>query len=160
MDSQTIRTALGLLQRNPQDEQAWKSLKAGAGAGELPLEESLGLFDAAREEHRLNGEWDAVAGLLGIELELAKGTEREPELWKEYALVLHDELLDEPRSVDAWRQVTRLRPGDDAAARAIQDHDNKLGRHKELESSYLAEAENAGDDVYQSSMLMRASEVA
>jgi tetratricopeptide (TPR) repeat protein len=162
MDSQTIRTALGLLQHNPEDEQAWKSLKEGAGApgGELPPEESLGLFDAACEEHRSNGEWDAVAGLLGVELEVAKGTDREPELCKEYALVLHDELLEEARSVDAWREVIRLRPGDEAAARAIQDHENKLGRYQELESSYLAEAENASDDVYQSSMLMRASEVA
>ena len=68
-----------------------------------------------------------MAGLLGVELEVAKGTDREPELSMEYGRVQHDELLDEAGSVDAYRRVVALRPGDDARTRAIADHREQAG---------------------------------
>src|SRR5687768_2390357 len=97
MQSQTIRTALGQLQNDPDSQQAWDSLReaitdSNRQGGENDL---LHLLDAAKVRHKERGEWDAVASLLALETLVARGSPEEPVLVTEQARVLRDELFDE-----------------------------------------------------------------
>jgi len=77
MDSQTIRTTLGLLQEDPENETGWASLREASlvAEGDLSLGDLLNLFAAAREQYRARGEWDAVARLLEIGADVAEPDE-------------------------------------------------------------------------------------
>ncbi|HEY6724475.1 MAG TPA: hypothetical protein VI197_10595, partial [Polyangiaceae bacterium] len=97
MDSQTIRTALGKLQVDPDSQDDWDQLRqqVKAPAGDLGTDELLRLLDAAREQHQTRGEWDAVRNLLEIAAAVADGTPREVEFLRAHARVLIEELLDD-----------------------------------------------------------------
>jgi tetratricopeptide (TPR) repeat protein len=161
MDSQTIRSALGHLQNDPESEHAWQSLHEGVGApdGDLSQPDLLHLLDAARRRHGQRGEWDAVARLLEIEAAQAAGSEREVELQRERARVLHEELLDEDGAGASWGRIVELVPNDPDATAALEDSEGKRQKWRDLVSTYLTEADQAPDDVYKSSMLMRAAEM-
>lgn len=161
MDSREIRTALGKLQAEPDTEEAWAALKAAAASegGDLSREECLALFEAAREEHARRGEWFAVARLLEIATSLAAGTEQEADLVALHAKVLSDELYDDDGAGICYLRLLELRPGDLGATTAIEESESRRRRQQELVASYLAEAERATDDIYKSSMLMRAAEL-
>ncbi|MEB2314045.1 MAG: tetratricopeptide repeat protein [Sorangiineae bacterium] len=161
MDSQKIREALGHLQEDPDSSDGWKSLKAeiAAPGGDLTPSDLLRLLSAARHEHQQRGEWDAVAALLELEAERAAGTEAEGALLAELARVLEAELLDEDEAGVAWLRLLELHPDDATAEAALQESEGKRERWRELVSTYAGEAEQAPDDVYRSSMLMRAAEM-
>lgn len=161
MQSQMIRTALGELQNDPDSHTAWESLKQALEAPEPELEapDLLRLMDAARNKHRERGEWDAVASLLALETLVARGLPEEPELVTEQARVLRDELFDEAGAAEAWRKILDLKPGDPDVTAALEESQGKRQKWEELVSTYAAEAEQAPDDVYKSSMLMRAAEM-
>ncbi|MBN2196558.1 MAG: tetratricopeptide repeat protein [Polyangiaceae bacterium] len=161
MDSRTIRTALGLLQDDPENEGGWTSLRAAAevAEGDLSLAEGLHLFASAREQYRERGEWDGVASLLEISAAVATPEER-PALLLELAKVYGEEHLDEVSAREALEIVQRLLPEDPTVAAAVEDSLERGVKWKELVSTYAAEADGAPDDVYRSSMLMRAAEVA
>lgn len=161
MHAQTIRTALGQLQDDPDLSSAWEALSAAVEADDrdLPTAELLRLLDAARARHADRGEWEAVLQLLEIALPGAKGSDQEPALIKERIRVQRDELFDEDAALRAARRYLELMPGDEAVAEAIEESEGKRGRWKDLVQTYLGEAEQAPDDVYKSSMLMRAAEM-
>src|SRR5690606_28799956 len=56
-------------------------------------------------------------------------------------------------------RLLELNPADEAATQALEETERKRERHKDLVKSYITEAEAAQDDVYKSSMLMRAAEM-
>jgi golgin subfamily B member 1 len=161
MDSREIRTALGKLQAEPDAEQAWQALKEAASSegGDLSREECLRLFEAARNEHARRGEWFAVARLLEVSASVASGTEHEADLVGLQAKVLSEELYDDDGAGICYLRLLELRPGDTGAAAAIEESQSRRRRQHELVESYLAEADRGADDVYKSSMLMRASEL-
>ena len=64
MQLQTIRTALGQLQSDPEEPLAWQSLDQAVTLENGDLDESLRLLSSARQEHLKRREWDAVARLL------------------------------------------------------------------------------------------------
>src|SRR5689334_20139961 len=103
MSSKTIRNALGILQDEPDNDQAWNDLRETLGfsaedgtidAGELGPQELGDLLEAARKAHEMRREYEAVADLLEIETVLATGA-RQAELVAELARVRDDELLDD-----------------------------------------------------------------
>src|SRR5260221_14759779 len=74
----TIRTALGLLQDDPDHEQAYVDLKEALANGKLSsleggmsIDDARALLAAARRAHEARREHDAVASLLELEVLLA-----------------------------------------------------------------------------------------
>lgn len=161
MDSNTIRTALGQLQDDPDLEEAWTSLRSSVSEsrGDLDTDELLNLLEAAKSKHQERGEWDAVAYLLDIELNAAAGSAREIDVARELAQVHGEQRLDDAAAEAAFFRVLELSEDDEAATSAIEEAEEKKGRWEELRATYTEEAENAPDDVYKSSMLMRAAEM-
>src|SRR5688500_2754956 len=161
MHSQEIRRALGKLQIEPDAEQAWSALTSEikTNDGDLSHEELVRLLDAAREEHARRGEWHAVARLLEVLVKVAEGSPREADLVAKQARVQAEELYDDEAAAICYLRLLELRPGEAGATSAIQESEGRRGRYQELVKSYLAEAEEASDDVYKGSMLLRASEM-
>ena len=161
MHAQTIRTALGQLQDDPDLSSAWDALTASVDADDRDLEgaDLLHLLDAARSRHADRGEWDAVLRLLEVALPVARASEREAELVKERIRVQRDELFDEDAALRGARRYLELVPNDSAVVESVEESEGKRGRWRDLVTTYLGEAEQAPDDVYKSSMLMRAAEM-
>src|SRR5512140_1128697 len=110
MSAKTTAKALGLLQDDPDNEEAWGALReaVGSGAGD----ETAKLLEAARRAHEARREHDAVAHMLEVEVMAARGTPREAELQAELARVLDEDLLDEIGATAAYKRLLELRPGD------------------------------------------------
>jgi tetratricopeptide (TPR) repeat protein len=161
MDSQTIRTALGTLQAIPDSNDAWTALRSSIkeGGGDLSTDELLRLLEAARLKHVARGEWSAVAGLLEIASQVTENTPREAEALSEQAKVLYSEMFDDDGAGVCYLRLLEIDPGNSVATAALAESENKRQRFSELASTYATEAEQASDDVYKSSMLMRAAEM-
>ncbi len=161
MDSNTIRSLLGTLQTDPDSTDAWRRLKQAAAAaeGDLSRAEFMRLIDAARLRHSERGEWEAFASLLEIQADAAKGLPHEADLVLELARVLTDQLFNDEQATTVFQRFLELRPNDPTAVSALEDAAAKRHRWLELVQSYLSEAEQASDDLYASSMFMRASEM-
>lgn len=161
MHDQTIRTALGQLQDDPDLSPAWEALQGAIEAPERDLgtADLLRLLDAARGRHADRGEWEAALRLLDLALVAAKGTEGEAALLKERSRLQRDELFDEEGANESARRSVELTPTDTEQAEAVAESENKKERWKDLVTTYTGEAEQAPDDVYKSSMLMRAAEM-
>ncbi|HEX7451534.1 MAG TPA: hypothetical protein VF294_04585, partial [Polyangiaceae bacterium] len=161
MDSQTIRTALGTLQAIPDSDEAWTALRGSAkqSGGDLSTDELLRLLDSARDKHGARGEWSAVAGLLDIAAQVAEGTPREAEIVSEQAKVLGGEMFDDDGAAVCYLRLLEIEPGNSVATAAIAESESKRQRFSELALTYATEAEGASDEVYKSSMLMRAAEM-
>lgn len=160
MDSQTIGTALALLQDDPDDSNAWSTLRAAveAGATGSDLDAQLKLFAAARRKHQERGEWDAVQSLLELEVQVAGGSGEEAgRLW-EQVRTLRDELADDDAAALVLIRLIEL-TSDREAQTAYDEMDGRRDRWRELEATYVGEAAGAPDDVYRSSMVMRAAEM-
>src|SRR4051794_11758698 len=98
MMTTTIRNALGVLQDEPENEQAWTDLRSAlrytseegtVDPGEVPPAELAALLEAARRAHEMRREYDAVAELLEIEAALATG-DRQGDLVAELARLRDD----------------------------------------------------------------------
>src|SRR5271170_1424135 len=97
MSANSIRNALGLLQDDPDRAEAWAQLREALGVSEdganltLPAgtdaAETSSLLAQARAAHAGRKEHDAVAGLLALEVLLAKGGPLETDLVAELARV-------------------------------------------------------------------------
>lgn len=161
MDSQTLREALGKLQVDPDSQEDWDTLyqQIAEEEGDLSRDEALRLFDAAKNEHAQRGEYDAVRQLLEICAKMVEGEAEEADFLRQHAGVLIDELLDDDGAVADYVRLLEIDERDPQAATALEETERKRERHKELVESYLNESESAPDDVYKSSMLMRASEM-
>jgi len=161
MDSQTIRTALGTLQAIPDSNEAWTALRdaAKASGGDLSTDELLRLLDAARDKHESRGEWAAVAGILDIASQVTENTPREAEALSAQAKVLGVEMFDDDGAAVCYMRLLEIEPGNSVALAAIAESESKRQRFSELATTYATEAEQASDDVYKSSMLMRAAEM-
>ncbi|HKO52522.1 MAG TPA: tetratricopeptide repeat protein [Polyangiaceae bacterium] len=161
MDSQTIRTALGTLQAIPDSNEAWTALRDAvkASGGDLSTDELLRLLDAARDKHESRGEWAAVAGILDIASQATENTPREAEALSAQAKVLGVEMFDDDGAAVCYLRLLEIDPGNSVALSAIAESESKRQRFSELATTYAGEAEQASDDVYKSSMLMRAAEM-
>lgn len=161
MDSQTIRTALGELQEDPDRKDSWDTLGEAIKQpeGDLDAAETLRLLASARHAHRDRGELDAVAALLALEVEVARGAGDELKAALEQARFLQEDLYDDEGALVAYLRVLELSAEDATANNAVSEIEEKKARWKELAQTYLDEAGSAPDEVYKSSMLMRAAEM-
>ncbi|MFO0565830.1 MAG: hypothetical protein U0263_09215, partial [Polyangiaceae bacterium] len=161
MQEETIRTALGELQQDPDTQSAWEALTQAVATQErdLGVPELLRLLDSARARHAERGEWDAVERLLELAILAAKGDEREGGLLKEQIRVRRDELFDEVGATLSAKKLIAAGTADSGVSDALEESEGKKGRWKDLVQTYMSEAEQAPDDVYKSSMLMRAAEM-
>jgi len=170
MTANTIRTALGVLQDEPDNDQAWTDLREALGftadqasvdSGELSPEELGQLLAAARQAHEMRREYEAVADLLEIEAALAKriSPEREAELVAALANIEDDILHDDVGAVASYRRLLALRPGDPTAQEAIERAEAKRVKWKDLAQRYFTESKSAGDASFKSSLLVSAAEI-
>jgi tetratricopeptide (TPR) repeat protein len=161
MDSQTVRTALGKLQSEPDSEEGWTNLSESVNepGGDLPREELLRLLAVARERHAARGEAEAVARLLEVAVKVSHGAAEEAELLREQARVLQGDLFDDEAAAVAYGRLLELDPDDQRAREAIDELESRRGRAAELAQRYLDEAQAASDDTYRSSMLQHAAEM-
>ncbi len=161
MDSQEIRTALGELQEDPDRKETWEKLAAAVGipGGDLAPADALRIMARARRAHEARDEVEAVAALLALEVKIAARTLDEAALVAEESRVLRDELFDEDAALVADLRTLELAPDEPKAAAALVESEEKRARWQELSQTYLDEASSAPDDVYKSSMLMRAAEM-
>ena len=161
MDSQTIRTALGKLQVDPDAGEAWSALRNAAAAtgGGSEKDELIRLLGAASAKHKQRGEWEAVAALLELEADVAAGSTREHDVLLELARVSGEELLDDEAAIAAYARILEARLDHPQASQALEETEGRRAKWQELASTYLAEAEQAPDEIYKSSMLMRSAEM-
>jgi golgin subfamily B member 1 len=160
MSAKTIKSALGLLQDDPDQTQAWQELRAEVEGDPGMNPEELGrLLEAARRAHEGRRETDAVGRMLAVEATAARGGPRESDLVAELARVRDEELLDDPGAREAYELLTTLRPGDASAAEAVERADAKRSKWKDLVERYTLEAASAPDPAFRSSLLVSAAEV-
>jgi tetratricopeptide (TPR) repeat protein len=159
MQLQTIRTALAELQSDPELPGAWQSLGDALPRAGVDRDESLRLLASARQEHLKRREWEAVARLLDAEAKLTNGSDRELERLRLEAKILRENLLEEGAACRLFERILQIAPQDHEAALALEESRGKRDHWRDLVNTYLAEAEKAPDDLYRSSMSMRAAEV-
>ncbi len=160
MSAKTIKSALGLLQDDPDHGQAWQQLKAEVEGDPGMNPEELGkLLEAARRAHDGRRETEAVGRMLAIETAAARGGPREADLVAELARVRDEDLLDDTGAREAYELLTALRPGDASAAEAVERADAKRGKWQDLVERYGQEARQAADPTFRSSLLVTAAEV-
>ncbi len=161
MSSQKIRTALGLLQDDADNENAWLDLQDAMTAPDvgMSVQELVDLLEAARREHEARREWTAVANLLEFEISLVRGTPQEVLRQAELARVLEDELLDDERSCKAHARVLELRAGDPTATEALERAEDLRPRWRELAKAKVEDGKAVEDASIRSSMLSWAAEV-
>ncbi|HEY5145376.1 MAG TPA: hypothetical protein VII82_01350, partial [Polyangiaceae bacterium] len=163
MSAKTIKSALGLLQDDPDSASAWQSLRSqvendpGMNADELAT-----LLESARRVYEGRREYEAVQKILEIELVAApgmSGTPREHTLLAELARVLDEELMDDAAARSAYERLLANAPGDNDAADALDRTNAKRAKWRELSERYVQEAQGAGDAAFRSSLLVSAAEV-
>ena len=162
MSAKTIKSALGLLQDDPDQEQAWQELRAevaSSSGSDMSGDELRRLLEAARRAHDARRETDAVARLLEVEAEAAKGTPREADLVAEWARTLDEELLDDEGATGAYVHLLELRPGDAGAEEALERVEAKRGKWRDLVERYVQEAHGTGDAGFRCSLLVSGAEV-
>ncbi len=160
MSAKTIKSALGLLQDDPDSTPTWQTLREevesdpGMGQDELAK-----LLEAARHAYEGRREYEPVQRLLEIELVVAKGTGRERGLLAELARVLDEELMDDAGARAAYERMLVSDPKDGDAADALERTNAKRTKWRELLERYVHEAQGAGDSAFRSSLLVSAAEV-
>ncbi len=158
-----IRTALGQLQDDPDNEQAYLDLKNALAEGPvegMSADEVRSLLGSARRAHEMRREYDAVASLLELEVLLAQGADAEAPLLAELARVVDEELFDDARAADFYKRILTLTPSDQAAEEALERSDAKRSKWNNLVVRYVEEAGAAGEPTFKSSLLVSAAEVA
>jgi golgin subfamily B member 1 len=162
MSAQTIRTALGLLQDDPDIENAWNDLQDAATSPDPGLEASelSKLLEAARRAHEGRREWDAAARLLELEVAIAAGKPDEPLLQSELARILDDEIVDDAGATAAYKRLLELLPDDATAAEAIERSATRRAGWKAMVDQYMLEVAESEDAGFRSSLLMGAAELA
>ena len=169
MSAKTIRSALGLLQDDPDNEQAsrFSSRRRSpappsegdadltpCGSRAAPGSGAPGARDAARVRR-------AVANLLEIEVGLATGDSPRGRAPGDLARLLDEELLEElPRGRRIQASARGCRPTDDSVREMIERSESRRGKWPEIVKRYVEEAKGTTESSFKSSLLVSAAEVA
>ncbi|MEO8800618.1 MAG: hypothetical protein ABI551_22200, partial [Polyangiaceae bacterium] len=163
MTASKIRSALGVLQDDPESERAWRDLADELRQIEaVELVPMMTLLEAARRAHEGKHEYDAVARMLKVEIGLAKESpDREGLLTAELARVYDEETLDDAEATKAFERLLVLRPGDLTAEEALEKGVAKREKWAELVARYEEESGKSGEEAaFKSSLLVSAAETA
>jgi tetratricopeptide (TPR) repeat protein len=163
MSENTIRNALGLLQDDPDHEQAYLDLKEALGSGQpdgMSSEAARTLLAQARRAHEARREHDAVASLLELEVLLAQGNGAEVDLLRELARVTDEDLFDDTRAEEVYGRMLAITPGDENVEEALERTRAKRAKWNDLVARYVQEANGAGEARLKASLLVSAAETA
>src|SRR6185295_1801002 len=121
MDSQTIRTALGELQEDPDRDDAWKTLadSVRGSDGDLGASDALRLLARARRAHEARGESEAASRLIALEVGIAQNTSDEAAFVVEQSRILREELFDEEGALVANLRILELAFDEPNASTAV-----------------------------------------
>ena len=159
MSAKSIKSALGLLQDDPDNQEAWATLREEVEGPDRMVQDDLAaLLEAARRAYEVRREYEAVGRLLEIELVVARGTDREGPLLAERARVFDEELLDDAGARAAYEALLVLTPDDENASEALERAAAKRAKWRDLFDRYVQEA-HSGDPGFRSSLLVSAAEV-
>src|SRR5664279_3263037 len=115
MSAQEIRSALGQLQDDPENEQAYAQLQEAVATGEvsdMSREDLRRILGSAQHAHEGRREYDAAASLLELELMVAQGTADEPKLLTDLARMCEEELFDDTRAAKIYERIRAVSPAD------------------------------------------------
>jgi golgin subfamily B member 1 len=161
MKSEAIRNLLGQLQSDPDAADTWESLVEAATGKDRDIDaqqlETL-LVDGI-PQHKERGEWTAVARLLEIAISISDDESRRLGYIEELAQVCDTALFASSTAEQTWQLLRQRVPNHAAATSALTELSERRARWQQLERNYAQEAQAATDDVYRSSMLMRAAEM-
>ncbi|MGH7440088.1 MAG: tetratricopeptide repeat protein, partial [Polyangiaceae bacterium] len=161
MSAKTIKSALGLLQDDPDNAKAWKELRDElAGDHGMGMPELQKLLESARHAYEGRREHASVAKVLALEVQLAEGP-RQGALLTELARILDDEVLDYVAAREAYERLVAMGgPFGDQAGEALAAGAAKEAKWRELVDRYASEAHGDGDAGFRSSLLVSAAETA
>jgi tetratricopeptide (TPR) repeat protein len=161
MSAKTIKSALGLLQDDPDNAKAWKELRDElSGDPGMSVPDLVKLLESARHVYESKREHAAVAKILALEVQLAEGP-RQGALLTELARILDDEVLDYVAAREAYERLVAMGgPFGDQAGEALAAGAAKEAKWRELVDRYTSEAQGAGDAGFRSSLLVSAAETA
>jgi tetratricopeptide (TPR) repeat protein len=160
MSAKTIKSALGLLQDDPDSIQTWQKLREEVESDPgMSRDELSKLLESARHAYEGRREYEPVQRLLEIEVAVARGSARERTLLAELARVLDEELMDDAGARAAYEQMLARDAKDTDAADALERTNAKRAKWRELLERYVHEAQGAGDSAFRSSLLVSAAEV-
>src|SRR5258708_4336006 len=161
MSDKTIKSALGLLQDDPDNDKAWSDLQGELADPGMSPAELAKLLEAARTAHEGRRELAAVARLLDLEADGAQGP-RKGALLTELARMYDEELLDYPAARKAYERIVEAgadTPMGRQAAEALEAGDAKQAKRRELGDRDVSEAQGGGDAAFRSSLLVSAAGV-
>lgn len=160
MDAQSVRTALGTLQNNPDDSEAWQDLRDALSeeGGDLDHPSALALLEAARERHASRGEAEAVVRIYDLCADQCDGMPLQVSYLQKRAEVLLTELFAGLPAIATLARAASLPQAPPEIAAELRALQERAAAWKDQSASYHAEAESAPDDLYRSAMMMRAAE--
>ncbi len=154
----TVSNYLGLLQEDPDNQQAVDGLRTAISNGESPGESPVRLLEMARMQHEQRGELRAAAWLIELEAPLiSDDPDLEAALFKELGRIRHEELLDDEGAKGAYLRALALRPNDHEVQEAIEQVDQAASNWKEIARRFVEEADDASDASLKTSLLTRAA---
>src|SRR6185437_7522215 len=160
MSANSIKSALGLLQDDPDSREAWQTLRQDVEADPgMNPDDLASLLESARRVYEGRREYDAVRKLLEIEVAAARDSGRERALMTELARVLDEELMDDAGARAAYEGLLARDPNDADAADALERSNAKRSKWRNHLDRYVQEAQGAGDAAFRSSLLVSAAEV-
>src|SRR5579864_6803487 len=133
MSAKTIKSALGLLQDDPDSTPTWQSLREDVERDPgMSQDELAKLLESARHAYEGRREYEPVQKLLEIEILVARGTARERGLLAELARVLDEELMDDLGARSAYERMLANDAKDTDAADALERSNAKRSKWREL----------------------------
>jgi golgin subfamily B member 1 len=158
----TLSNHLGMLQNNPDSQEAREGLREALASGDAERigQDPLRLLEAARAAHERRGEMRAAAWLIELEAEVVDDDAAfRAALYKELGRLRREELLDDPGAKEAYGKALELLAEDDDAEEAIEQLDQTAGNWRQIADRFVEEAEAASDATLKTSLLTRAAAI-
>ena len=156
--SVSMQDRLNELRGRPEDLNAWMALQRCVEAQEGLSGEDRTLLERAREELRQAGEWQAVVGLIDVELRHVSEAERVT-LLTQKGRVLKNELLQQEQALEVFKELVELRPDDDDLLDTLEQIELTQENWERIAAKYLDEAEGATDRALAAGLLLSAAEI-
>ncbi|MBI4700879.1 MAG: hypothetical protein HY744_06900, partial [Deltaproteobacteria bacterium] len=160
MSSDKVTGALAVLERDPDDAQAWDQLEDAVTEPGDEEADIGSLLREARKAHEQKRDWWAVARLLEFEIAAADDPAHTLEAHLELGRVYLDELVEARLAAETYERALEIDPENEAAQAAIAAERTAREGWQELCSRYLAEAAQKEDPALHSRLLTSAAEAA
>ncbi len=160
----TLSNYLGMLQEDPDSQEALEGIREAIASGDP---ERIGAggdpvrwLEVARARHEARGEFGAALALMEIEVGLV---EDDPALasalWKAIGRLREEERFDAAGALEAWRKVLELNPEDEEAEEAVERLEATAERWRAVADRFAQEAAGATDATLAASLYARAAAI-